>query len=581
MFIEKDKVEKVTVYSDLLYREIALRTDSLAYYDRVNTKSGDSSSDMKNLLKHNWIYDADMDIADRYISYFHEEFEPDVNYKLHKTYMDIEVDLMPDGFVKDARGNIGYMDFPDENLAPCPVNIITLIDGKTNDIYTFILRNSKNESQKEFENELEEFKVFLKEELRREDNFIVNNFNIEFFDKEEELIKAYFDMMHLIDPDYCGSWNQGFDCLTLINRLKLLYGKNPELKAKNIKPYDQMLSTVCDKKYVIQKNSRGEEIILPRKANYKQNTGKTTVDRMDEFTVLDGINWCDQLFTFANIRKTSGLRESYALDAIANEELGKEKLDYTGYTIKNLAWLNFKKFVQYNIKDVVLLKLLEDKNLDMDMIQKLSDVTLTRPNKVFKKTISIKNYVSQYAKLQGFIMNNNKNSQYGSESEYFAENYLNTKTVIENNPSYKKAFEKKENFGAYVGDPNLNDNCGIDFFGKPSQFIYENVFDEDFSSLYPSIIRAFNLDKNTQIGKFFWLDSEIKKNLLENYDYDDLFVVSKNEEADADGDISSSDMGPTLVDSLMARDWNAIGKKFFKLPGTTDIMNDLKEKFLK
>ena len=35
MFIEKDKVEKVMVYSDMLYREIALRTDSMAYYDRV------------------------------------------------------------------------------------------------------------------------------------------------------------------------------------------------------------------------------------------------------------------------------------------------------------------------------------------------------------------------------------------------------------------------------------------------------------------------------------------------------------------------------------------------------------------
>ena len=34
----------------------------------------------------------------------------------------------------------------------------------------------------------------------------------------------------------------------------------------------------------------------------------------------------------------------------ASEVLGKEKLDYEGYTIKNLAWLNFKKFVTYNFK---------------------------------------------------------------------------------------------------------------------------------------------------------------------------------------------------------------------------------------
>lgn len=60
-----------------------------------------------------------------------------------------------------------------------------------------------------------------------------------------------------------------------------------------------------------------------------------------------------------------------------------------------------------------------------------------------------------------------------------------------------------------VGDPALNDFCGIDGpNGKPSMFIFEHVFDEDFSSLYPSIIQAYNLDKNTQIGKFFLIDSE-------------------------------------------------------------------------
>jgi hypothetical protein len=59
--------------------------------------------------------------------------------------MDIEVDLMPNGF-KDR----GYMGFPDETVAPCPVNIITLIDGKTSIVYTFVYDNKNNKSQQDF-----------------------------------------------------------------------------------------------------------------------------------------------------------------------------------------------------------------------------------------------------------------------------------------------------------------------------------------------------------------------------------------------------------------------------------------------
>ena len=77
-----------------------------------------------------------MDVSDRYIKYFNEEFDSDLNYKLHKVYMDIEVDLMPNGF-KDK----GYIGFPDEDIAPCPVNIISLFDEKSMIEYAFILRN--------------------------------------------------------------------------------------------------------------------------------------------------------------------------------------------------------------------------------------------------------------------------------------------------------------------------------------------------------------------------------------------------------------------------------------------------------
>ena len=94
MFIEREKVDQVLCYSDMLYREIALQTDSMQYYDRCVINGGNKSSNLKNLLKHNYIYNADMDVADRAIKELNEEFETDESYKLHKAYFDIEVDLM-------------------------------------------------------------------------------------------------------------------------------------------------------------------------------------------------------------------------------------------------------------------------------------------------------------------------------------------------------------------------------------------------------------------------------------------------------------------------------------------------------
>ena len=123
----------------------------------------------------------------------------------------------------------------------------------------------------------------------------------------------------------------------------------------------------------------------------------------------------------------------------------------------------------------------------------------------------------------------------------------------------------------------MNSSCGIDLYnnGKLSKYVYEHVFDEDFSSLYPSIIRAYNLDKNSQIGKFFLVDEHIKNKLLEKYDYDGLFSASTNDEGTSSGEASTSDLGPTLVDSLVSRDWNKIGAKYFDLPSTEEMINEL------
>jgi hypothetical protein len=215
----------------------------------------------------------------------------------------------------------------------------------------------------------------------------------------------------------------------LQNRLKRLYGR---LKDQERSSYDAMVTTMSDVKYTVQKDSQGQTAYIAPKAYYRAKKHLSFVNRIDEFQVVDGINWCDQMLYYANIRKVSGQKESYALDAIANEELDKEKLEFgPGETIKTLPWTNFAKFCEYNIKDVILLHLLEDKNLDMDMVQRLSEITNTRKEKVFAKTVSLKNFVNKFAQDNGFVMNNNKNAKYGEDSFFYEKNFMNSNTLIE------------------------------------------------------------------------------------------------------------------------------------------------------
>jgi DNA polymerase elongation subunit (family B) len=580
MFIEKDKVDKIITWSDQLYKEVAVKTDSLSYYDRVLSTWGSNSRNMMNLFKHNHVYDADMDIADRYIMQFHEEFEPDISYKLHKCYFDIEVDLMENGFSKDSKGQIGYMGFPDEDIAPCPINIISLFDQKTMRFYTYILRNSKNELLKQFELESETFKSYIIQKIGEDDSVNLNGIDLKFFNSEEELIEEFFKDVHNIDPDFMLAWNESFDLKTIINRLKKLYQRKKDLRSKGVSSYDNTMTIVSDSKYFIQYDRFGNPIYLEPKAYYYSQKDKPFVDRIDSFTVLDGINWMDQMLYYANIRKVQGQKESYSLDAIALEELDKEKLPFgPGETHKNIPWINFKKFAEYNIRDVLLLFLIESNLLDMDLIQRLSEITNTRKEKVFRKTVSLKNFVNKYALENGYIMTNNKNASYGNDSDFFEQNFLQTNKIIEHSNEYKELFDKRENFGAYVADPNLNlpDN-GIVLNGKPSKYIFENVFDEDFASLYPSIIRAFNLDKNTQIGKFFLSDTEIKDKLVNEFGYSGLFAQSANLEAEDGALESTNDLGPTLVDSIMSFDFVRIGEKFFNLPSTDDLIKIVEER---
>ena len=80
-------------------------------------------------------------------------------------------------------------------------------------------------------------------------------------------------------------------------------------------------------------------------------------------------------------------QESYRLDAIAQVELGEGKISYDEYdNLHSLYRLNYQKFIEYNIKDVMLIIKLEDKLKLLELAVTLAYDTKTNFQDVFAQT---------------------------------------------------------------------------------------------------------------------------------------------------------------------------------------------------
>jgi len=160
---------------------------------------------------------------------------------------------------------------------------------------------------------------------------------------------------------------------------------------------------------------------------------------------------------------------SMRLDAIGEKYVGMNKIEYEG-NLDQLFETDIHKFIKYNFVDVEILKKLDEK---------LDYLALTK-NLAHKGK---HNYSEVYA---------NTKTQDGAISAY-----LLSKDIIppakERNPISKKNYA-----GGYLFCPKAG--------------IYNYVFDEDLTSLYPSIIMTINIGKETMVGRI--IDADDRNNRL-------------------------------------------------------------------
>lgn len=329
---------------------------------------------MKNLHKYKYVMASDYDPESYYRIQFSCHYLNDKRKPIDKLYSDIEVDGI--NFPGMVTGGVA------------PINAITLIDEKTRISYTFALRNEKNPQIEELENNLDEF---VKEcHNMFDESYGEFDYKIMFYDEKDELkmLKDYFNLIHALRREYICFWNMNFDANYLMDRISEL-GENPA-------------DIMCHPDFPVK-----------RCYYYEDRKNFAVKLKKDWFTISDYTVWLDQMILYSQIRKGQSELGSVRLNVIGKKELGDEKLDYSEEAnIKTLPYVNYKKFLLYNIKDVLLQYGIEQKTSDIDNLYTRSIMNSVPYKKVFSQTALLRNrcYVD-YLK-QGYVIGNNINIDY-------------------------------------------------------------------------------------------------------------------------------------------------------------------------
>lgn len=505
-FIERDKVEEVECYYHSRFWVIAKLAGMESQFNQCISNGQFKLLEKFNTI--NWVFQSDIDIEDYYKRQWIEE-HPITKQKLTKSFFDIEVDSSI------------IFGFPDPNEAKCPVNIITYINAETRTSHTFILNDPSNPQVEEFYTNRKKFIKSIKNEY----NEYLDDVKLYFFDDELELIKGFFNQVNEDRPDFCEAWNIGFDIVTLENRIMKLGGNKEEIIC-----HPDFPSSI--KTCFFQKDFRNEKIA--EKSDYYQCTSYTY--------------YCDQMITYASLRKANGELRSHKLQDIAMlENIGVGKIDYSEVSnIRDLPKDNFDLFVRYNIRDVICQYLIELKVEDINQLFDLAYMTKTRLHKVLRKTVSLKNlYVSYCNNDFNLVVGNNINLSHLRSTAIAAVAGQEELEAERNNGDDEDGDTTSDFLGAFVADPALNDYVGVNLLGKKSKWIFDNCIDEDLASLYPTIIMTNNIEASTQHGRYM-LGMEAPNKLL--------------------------DRGGDFIDNIQCKDLLSLGIQYFNLPTLAELI---------
>ena len=436
-----------------------------------------------------YVYGLDIEVENFYLIQFVKEYPCHEVKNINCGYFDIENDI------------IRIDHFPE--YGETPINAVTYIDGNTKTAYTLILAKSdipvvseKHPKYAEYEDlrerwtdQMKDIKSHIPEFIqylhsKYDENYPGFEFYLAFFDDEIQLIQAFWDIVKTCNNDFVYAWNLPYDAQNMMNRPGILgYNVNDIIPDEKITKDDPNSSVL----FVEDKNAK----VAKRKHQCVTWTLPT---------------FLDQMVIYAGIRSGRGELASTKLNYIAEIELKDEKLDYSeDADIKTLFYRNLKKFIEYNLKDVLLQWGIETKTMDIQTIySRMYDLFVT-PSQSFTTTKVVLHALYSYALGKGFILGHNRNKnhknlvlpKYGeifsnvtddtSEEEYFNDVFgIDDESTDEE--SEDGTVKREKYAGAFLMNPLYINPTGVMIRGKPSKFVHDHVVDLNISGpLYSDI----------------------------------------------------------------------------------------------
>lgn len=247
------------------------------------------------------------------------------------------------------------------------------------------------------------------------------------FETETEMFETFFALIE--DADVLTGWNSsGYDIPYMVNRVTRVMSKDDT------------------RKFCLM----GE---LPKSRTYERfGREETTYD-------LVGRIHMDYLELYKKYNYEQ--RHSYKLDYIGEMEVGENKTQYEG-TLDQLYNRDWRKFLEYNRQDTMLLFKIHDKLKFLDLANQLAHENTVLLPTVMGSVAMIEQAVINEAHSRGLVVQDKTRRSEGNDDEQTAA-------------------------GAYVATPKRG--------------IHEYIAAVDINSLYPSTIRALNMAPETIIGQ--------------------------------------------------------------------------------
>lgn len=396
-----------------------------------------------------YVYQIDLDVEHYYMIQFYLEYTDNESQKpLSLGFSDIESDII---------ATVGFAE-PGE----APTNAISYFNESTKDMYTLVCIQDNVPHVDEAHKKYEVYEK-LRDSFRKQTQHFIDNldkfieecnkdfepsygkidYHVLVFEDEISMFKAYWTIVHNCANDYAFFWNAPYDMSNLIERPKVLgYDPNtfipsPSFGERNVWWYEDKNATVHKRKHVF-------------------NTYTTTT-------------FMDQMVNYAGVRSGKGKLPSNKLNAIAKKELKDEKLDYSEFgDIRMFPYMDWWRFIKYNIKDVLLQAGIERKTMDASYIYTLLSNFCIKTSEIFTSTTIVANSLRVFAYENGHqLMSSNKNKLFKVE-----------KTEEEIKEAKKNKFA-----GAFVMNTAHTTSTGFKLLGLLNKYIHDNGIDFDITSV--------------------------------------------------------------------------------------------------